>query len=251
MSIQVNNVKLAPVARIAHKYHFSSIEFWALQSLTVLHKQHTEPIPTSHLMQITETAVLCDSAELLDVVIVKWKRLLGEGKEVPVAIQVAERFNLRGLLGLAYNSMMLKGRAQWESDSRLTRTQRIRLLSGHYNLLKLCEELSSSPPRFTHDSTCIGQGKVHCKKAWTSLWKTIHSGKSGIIGQAVTLQSADLVGNMMMAESIVKALAEGSIPDDGLLDSMQDSCLKLALTSTEKKVKDMQDNLADLFTDIS
>ncbi|KAF8214901.1 hypothetical protein K438DRAFT_1659728 [Mycena galopus ATCC 62051] len=251
MTSQANVPQLIHLARIAHKYQFRSTQLWALNALTAYHSSTTGSPSVPNLVQITELSILCDCKELLNAAVIKWKRLLGEGRAVAVAIGVAERLNLRSLLGMAYYSMMLKGREAWDSDPQLNARQRIRLLSGHYNLTKLCEDLPSSPPRLTHDHSCVRKGK--CKNAFAAFWKLILTSKDGgLAGQVLKLQSVDLVAKVMLAESIIRAFAEGNIPALDLSESgeMHEKCLQIALHAAQDKVKEVQDNLVDLFSDV-
>ncbi|KAK7048637.1 BTB domain-containing protein [Favolaschia claudopus] len=251
MSAHANDLQLINLARIAHKYQFRSTENWALNSLTAYHSSTVGSPSVQNLVQITELSILCDCKALLNAAVAKWKRLLGEGRAVAVAINVAERLNLRSLLGISYYQMMLKGREAWDSDPQLNARQRIRLLSGHYNLIKLCEELPSCPPRLVHDHSCIRKGK--CKNAFAAFWKmTLTSKEGGLVGQVLKVQSADLLAKVMLAESIIRAYVEGNIPNLDLSESgeMHDKCLQIALRAAEDKVKEVQDNLVDLFSDV-
>jgi hypothetical protein len=247
---KANSLQLFHLSRITHKYQFRSIETWALNALTTC---YTRPIPAHSfdeadgpsLQQITELAALCEQRELLDAAIARWKRLLGEGKDIALALGVSERLNLRGLLGLSYYSMLLKGRDNWESDPLLTRSQHVRLLSGHYALGRLWERLPNEPPMLAHSTRCTGGSTVRCNQAWGALWKSIlDMGK-----QVLPLQYADVVGKMMLAESVIKALVEREIPTQGLLDGMP-WCKDNALVVTSAKVREIQDCLADYFSDV-
>ncbi|KAF9464112.1 hypothetical protein BDZ94DRAFT_1191536 [Collybia nuda] len=248
MTAEASDLKFIHLAQISHKYQFRSIEAWALQVLTSYYALGSVTPHIETLVQLTELAVLCDSSDLLNAAILKWKRMVGEGKALSTIIIVAERLNLRGVLGLAYHSMMLKGRSEWDADPLLSRSQRIRLLSGHYTLSQICSELPSTPPRLKHANSCLHRSQ--CKIGWAELWKTIHTTKEGgISSQIMKLQSADLLGRMMLAESIIKAFGEG-IPTEGLLDDIHEKCFKAALKTTQEKVKEIQENLVDWFSDV-
>ncbi|KAJ7274226.1 hypothetical protein C8J57DRAFT_1178375 [Mycena rebaudengoi] len=251
MTAQANDLQLIHLARIAHKYQFRSTELWALSALTTYHSSTSGSSSVQNLVQITELSMLCDCKPLLNAAVAKWKRLLGEGRAVAIAIGVAERLNLRALLGLAYYSMMLKGREVWDSDPQLNARQRIRLLSGHYNLIKLCEDLPSTPPRLTHDHSCVRKGK--CKNAFAGFWKTILTTKDGgLVGQVIKTQSAEILAKVMLAESIIRAFVEGNIPSQDWFESgeMHEKCLVIALHAAQDKVKEVQDGLVDWFSDV-
>lgn len=154
-----NPLQLFHLSRITHKYQFRSIETWALNALTACYTRSLSSSFDSqnpNLAQLTELAALCEQKELLDACINRWKRLLGEGKDVSLAINVSEKLGLRGLMGLAYHRMLLKGQDVWEQDEMLSRDQRVRLLSGHYKLGKLWERLPNEPPVLNHSTRCTG-----------------------------------------------------------------------------------------------
>lgn len=169
VSDEANCMQLVHIARLTHKYQFKSIETWASAALTRFYSRFgafdgistvasdTDDPQTPSLAQITELAGLCENQELLDAAVVKWRRLVLEGKDVALAIGIAESLNVRSLLGLAYHAMMLAGRANWEMEPLLDRNQRVRLLAGHYSLTKLWESLSANPPALTHTVRCTSQ----------------------------------------------------------------------------------------------
>ncbi|EGN98550.1 hypothetical protein SERLA73DRAFT_183611 [Serpula lacrymans var. lacrymans S7.3] len=247
---KANHLQLFNLSRITHKYQFRSIEAWALTALTNYYTRpsHSPSLDTSDepsLVQLTELASLCEQRDLLEAATVRWKRQLACGKDVGLAIGVAERLNLRGLLGLAYHAMLLQGREHWDADPLLTRSQRVRLLSGHYALGRLWERLPNEPPTLAHSPRCTGGAQVRCNQAWAALWRsTLDMGK-----QVLPLQYADILGKIMLAESVVKALVEREIPTQGMLDAMP-WCKDNALAATAGKVKEIQDTLADYFTDV-
>lgn len=247
---QANALQLFHLARITHKYQFRSVETWALNALTASYTR-TLPAPDDapagpSLVQLTELAALCEQRDLLDAAVARWKRLLRDGRDVALALGVAERLRIPGLLGPAYYAMLLKGRDAWEADALLTRAQRVRLLSGHYALGRLWERLPNEAPAMTHSTRCTGGGTVRCNQTWGAMWKLVLD-----LGRQmpVSLQYVDVVGKMMLAESTVKALVSGEIPTQGLLDEMP-HCRQNALVVTSAKVKEIQDGLAAYFVDV-
>jgi hypothetical protein len=121
-------------------------------------------------------------------------------QDVALAMGIAERLNIRPLLGLAYHTMLLRGREAWDADPHLTRAQRVRLLSGHYALTALWEALLSAAPPLAHGPRC--QSQARCAKAWAALW-----GRMLEIGaQVVALPHADVPGKLMLAQSFLRAL---------------------------------------------
>ncbi|KAG6377232.1 hypothetical protein JVT61DRAFT_1286 [Boletus reticuloceps] len=250
MTAKAISLKLFNLARITHKYEFRAIENWALDKLKTIYMRpvhsHIDDAEGPNLVQLTELASLCEQRDLLDAATARWKRLIVSGKDVALAIGMAERLNLRSLLGLAYHAMLLQGREVWDTDQLLTRTHRIRLLSGHYALGRLGERLPSEPPLLQHHPRCTGSAQVRCNQAWAGLWRsTLDMGKHGL-----PLQYADVIGKMMLGESTLKALIEREIPTHGLLDAMP-WCKENALVATAGKLKEIQESLADYFIDVA
>ncbi|OCH92656.1 hypothetical protein OBBRIDRAFT_791103 [Obba rivulosa] len=255
-----NCTQLLNLARITHKYQFRSIETWAL---SVLHIHYSRPgaldnmspmnAPMSllhppltdgpSLVQVTELAALCERPDLLEIATTRWKRLIGEGKDLALAIDIGERFNLRSMLGLAYHAMMLKGKAYWDIDAMLTREQRIRLLCGYYSLAKLWDTLPSQPPIITHNARCTSQQR--CMKAWGAVWKAVLEMGTQVIP---TLQREDVLAKFMLTESSMKALVEKEIQSQGILDGLP-HCKENALIATTMKVREFKETLADHFSD--
>ncbi|CAK5275679.1 unnamed protein product [Mycena citricolor] len=256
MSIPANETHFINLTRMAHKYQFRTTELWALTTLIHFHATASPNslVSVENLVRITELSTLCDSKELLDAATAQWKKLLIGGKALAAAINVAEQLDLRSLLGLAYYYMMLKGRDYWDADAQLTARQRIRLLSGHYNLVRASEDLPDSPPQINHDLQCMGKGQ--CKAAFAALWKfilTSNGGEPGLSGQVLPrMQSCDLIGKLMLGESILQTMIEGSIPPVDLSEWgwMHKKCKQNALAAMKDKVKDTQTRLADWFSDV-
>lgn len=259
---EANCSQLVNLARITHKYQFRSIETWSMNALhayysklgafdtpvtsppALPHPNQSTPEPTyPTLLQITELAALCERSDLLALAIARWKRQIGEGRDLALAIDIGERYNLRSILGLSYHAMMLKGKAAWEAESSLSRQQRIRLLCGYYSLCKLCDGLPNQPPALTHSQRCTSQQR--CNKAWGNLWKAVLETSSQIIP---TLQREDVLGRIMLAESMVKALTEKEIPSQGFLDGMP-HCKESAMFATSLRVREIRESLADYFFD--
>lgn len=266
MSPDANPSQLVALARITNKYQFRSLELWALGALNIYYSRPGafDDVPTTHppallpstlphtgsctpsqpsLVQLTELAALCERPDLLDAALARWKRLIGEGKDLALAITVGERFNLRQMLGLAYHAMMLKGKPSWDADAHLTRDQRIRLLCGYYSLAKLWDGLPAAPPLLTHTARCTSAAR--CSKSFAHMWKIMLETATQVIP---TLQREDVLGKVMVAESMMKALVQGDIPSQGLLDGVQ-NCKENALFATSVRIREIKDSLAEHFTD--
>ena len=249
--------KLSNVVRMAHKYHYTTTEAWALGVL--LGRFSSQPAASMSipvLVQITEVAVLCEDKPLLDAVRMRWKGLIGMTKDLAVAINVMGRLGIRDLEGLAYYGMLFQGRERWDSDPGLTRDQRIRLLSGYHNITKASETLTVTPPRFDHSSTC--DEEPECEEAWRNLWKSITALDSGdgggpsVLSQMLVHDKMDLMGRLMMAVSLVTAFEAKNSPNisDPAVEFGWSECIGAALSATIRMSKDTQQNLMDFFEDV-
>ena len=278
MTADADCTQLVNLVRITHKYQFRSIMTWALSAL---HHYYSRPgafddivttnsatsagppsaanpptLPhtgglaasgsSSHpptLEQLTELAALCERGDLLEATLTRWKRLIGEGRDLVLAISVGERFNLRPIVGLAYHALMLRGKTAWDAERALTRAQRVRLLAGYYSLSKLWDVLPTQAPPLTHGARCTSQQR--CAKAWGALWKTtLETGTQVLPG----LAREDVLGKVMLAESMMKALVEREIPSQGFLDGMP-HCRESALVATSMRMREIKEGLADCFSD--
>ena len=278
MTAEADCTQLANLVRITHKYQFRNIMTWALSALyhyysrpgafddilttlpssnapTPLTTTHHPPMVTagglpaassSHpptLMQLTELAALCERADLLECTLVRWKRLIGEGRDLVLAVTIGERFNLRPAVGLAYHALMLRGKTAWDAERALTRAQRVRLLAGYYSLSKLWDVLPAQAPPLTHGARCTSQQR--CAKAWGALWRTVlETGTQVMPG----LAREDVLGKIMLAESMMKALVEREIPSQGFLDGMP-HCRENAMVATTMRMREIKESLADYFSD--
>ncbi|KIM66809.1 hypothetical protein SCLCIDRAFT_1210863 [Scleroderma citrinum Foug A] len=247
---KANPLQLFNLARISHKYEFRSIEAWALNALTLaytrpMHPPNTKDGEGPSLEQLTELASLCEQRDLLEAATQRWKRRLASGKDISLAINVAERLNLRALLGRAYYVMLLQGREVWDTDGHLTRSQIIRLLSGHYSLGRLWDRLPHEPPALVHSPRCMGATLVRCNQAWSGLWKSMMDiGKQGLL-----LHYPDVEGKLILAEGMLKTLIDRDTPTPGMLEAMP-WCRDQALIAMAGKVKEIQESLADYFVDV-
>ncbi|KAK1229922.1 hypothetical protein PQX77_007021 [Marasmius sp. AFHP31] len=255
-STQSDVVRFIHLARIAHKYSFRTTENWALHVLTVcqtnsdiMPKANSTPI----LTQLTEVAVLCNHEELHEAVEPMWADLLftGQTEDIISAMTVADKLNLRPLLGLAYYLMMLKGREEWNNSnlkSALTREQKIRLLSGYYNISRACEALPTNAPTLVHHPTCFMQGR--CSEAWQSIWTTmIFKMMSDGGSTTLRIQNVDLLRKLHLANHLLEKLLNGEATMD-VPGTMNKSCLRNGLKASEDKVNDVLYGLADCFVEL-
>ncbi|EPQ50974.1 hypothetical protein GLOTRDRAFT_49425 [Gloeophyllum trabeum ATCC 11539] len=259
---EANPVLLFNLARITHKYQFKSILAWALGALVTFYSRSGafDALPgpgdagcaggAPTLVQLTELAALCECADLLDAAVRKWREQIADGKDVALAIGMAERLSIRPLMGLAYNAMLLKGRAAWDAEPLLSREQRVRLLSGHYALSRLWEKLPLAPPALSHNVRCASPPR--CGKAWAALWRdALEKG-----AQILPVRYVDVLGKLRVAEGIVRTVLDvelGAGAGAGTQDSgvaIAACCKEAALAATSLKLREVEEGLAEHFTDV-
>ncbi|KII86612.1 hypothetical protein PLICRDRAFT_699924 [Plicaturopsis crispa FD-325 SS-3] len=184
-SVGTNILRLTNLARIAHKYQFETLENWALGTLCRSYPPTMENLFRSYpptlssstsptLEEVTEVAALCKHHLLSRRLTSTWYSLLDQGRDVAIAMRVSERLDFQDLMGRAYYTMMLKGRAAWNDDPDLTYEQRVRLLSGFYNISHLWEIFPLDLPSKTiaplplHDKRCQegGTRRLYCDEYW-------------------------------------------------------------------------------------
>ncbi|KAK7681595.1 hypothetical protein QCA50_015328 [Cerrena zonata] len=126
---QADVVRLVDIARVSYKYHFKSLEAWALDAINdhVNRKDSalfTFPSPSpsgfaisrgtfqansTQLSQLIRLAQLCDHERLLSTMITLLKRMMSQGIEYAhLAMTLADELDLRTLRGVAYLEVMQK-----------------------------------------------------------------------------------------------------------------------------------------------
>ncbi|KAG5220494.1 BTB domain-containing protein [Salix suchowensis] len=128
--------RFVDLATISHKYQFITMEKWALNTLVALYIH--QGCAYDMLDRLTAVAVMCDYKPLLDIVLVQWRRSIGEGFGLLNAAEVFQRHGLHDLLGLTYLALLCKKRHEWPADNKHV----IRLLNG----LSLRRQLAARAP---------------------------------------------------------------------------------------------------------
>ncbi|TFK33027.1 hypothetical protein BDQ12DRAFT_691724 [Crucibulum laeve] len=234
------------IARLANKYHFATTETWALEAIPGYFNRIDTQLVVADLIPATEVAFLCEHDELKKLTVSRWKHYLGEPTDIVAAINISEKLNIPDLLGEAYHRMMLLGREVW--DSSLTASQRIRLLSGFYNIYKICESLGSNEPKYVHANSCPNH--FQCYNDWTEIWNIIHKSDGGIIEQLMSIQKFDLLGKLMLTESIMKNMIDDDPSMRRLAASIAKPCLIRAYEATQCKLAETRSNLANYFANV-
>lgn len=250
---------LLNIASITNKYHFASIESWAVDALyNVVSGLHGTPLhdlsifSSVRMARILEVALLCGHQRLKEFVVKTWtKRILQRNLRPFLALAVAEKYELRGLLGVAYYVQLMDMEEGFEMDKveekdgatnedgiSLTPEQKIRLLSGHWSLTQLWERLRTSPPTFTRPDGCTYH-QHGCLSTWTTVWATV--GKSE---QTLRFRTADVVTRL-------RSIEEQLCVHTDLQCALTPQCKRRALLAVKATIKEVQDGLADHFVDLA
>ncbi|KDQ12238.1 hypothetical protein BOTBODRAFT_67452 [Botryobasidium botryosum FD-172 SS1] len=159
---------VADVARLAHKYDLNEYESWGTECLS-----HFLPfLPASDLRvySILRAAILCHDEVLQQSALQRIRNGIRDHLYDPIdAIKVADDLGFRPLIGLAYYYTLSNARERvdsWMSHPELTRDQRIRLMSGHCQLVALGQRQRRILP--SHPHFCQLQSRARCEATWKS-----------------------------------------------------------------------------------
>ncbi|KAF7314524.1 hypothetical protein MKEN_00925500 [Mycena kentingensis (nom. inval.)] len=191
--------------------------------------------------QLIDTAIQTSDDELLDTTVAVWSaRIRTNDAPCVPAIIAADMHELSSLRGLAYYmhvqtmladaGMNARGATAFQTDlSRLNNAQVTRLLSGHWSLVSLCEQLRRVPTKFI--CACGGT----CAKTWAERWSAAaRSERVGAIRAAALLS---LLGTMQQMLGVDAELAAG----------MGKECRKAALEAFTSRARELEDGLPDHF----
>jgi len=244
-SNQADIDQLVRIAEITNKYHFCSLEGWAVEAMhKVLSGVYGSPtfVPTTsdRLSRILEMSIICNHTKLRDFVVARWTSLiLSRELEPTIALLVADKYCLRLLLGVAYYVQLMAVGNGFVVNDGLSREQRIRLMSGHWSLVNLWDRLRVSPPKFEKGANGCVYHNNGCVSIWTAIWLEV--GKSE---KTLAFGTADVMGRLRCMEEQLSWNQE-------LATSLTPQCRKAALAALQEVVKDVEERLADHFDDVS
>ncbi|KAF7298658.1 hypothetical protein MIND_00813000 [Mycena indigotica] len=194
--------------------------------------------------RLVETAISIKHDALLDVTIAAWASRIrvGEAPCIP-AIIAADTHELPSLRGIAYyhhvQTMVAeqgtnqRGATTFQTEQlvKLSNGQVTRVLSGHWSLVSLCEQLKRTALPFLAGPDCT-RG---CTKVWVERWSVAAmSEKSFRIRAAALLTLLETMQQLMKADKEVK-------------QGMCGECRKSAIAALEKRAKELEEGLADHF----
>ncbi|KAF8530965.1 hypothetical protein JB92DRAFT_320031 [Gautieria morchelliformis] len=125
------------LAKISHKYDFRGLEAWATSGLRRL-MQTNPSVRRVQAVALLDTFCLSNCANAANFMLETVKEMLVtktcSTADITAFINIGQRYNLPGLTTRGYYAMMLRSRSEWESEVTFSRTDRRRLLNGHYTL---------------------------------------------------------------------------------------------------------------------
>ncbi|KAH9947432.1 hypothetical protein B0H21DRAFT_691983 [Amylocystis lapponica] len=257
-TVKADIAQLLTIAEATNKWHFASVEAWAIDAVyNVTSGVHGAPAhdlahcTSAKLARVLAVALLCGHARLRDFAVDKWThRILARELRPAPALAIADRHGLPGLAGIAYYVQLMEmgpnfaiAHADGVEDEAgeavvLSREQRLRLLSGHWSLVRLWEHVRTAPPKFQRPDGCTYH-QQGCLSTWAAVWLEV--GKSET---TLRYSGADVVGRLRsMEEQLSMHVDLGS--------SLTPQCKRRALLALKATVKEVQDGLADHFADLT
>ncbi|KAI8994180.1 hypothetical protein BD414DRAFT_481654 [Trametes punicea] len=268
--------RLLTICEMTNKYHFASIENWAIDAVyNVVSGLHGPPQPQYHLNTCTsswmrrllEVAVLCGHERLRDFVASRWVDRITARDLRPVhALDIAARSSTRNLEGIAYyvqllemgpgfdpgvvedgemysreqldgsSTAALNGEARIGTLAVLTREQKQRLLLGHWSLTRLWERLRTTPPTFERPDGCTYH-QHGCVSTWTQVWREV--GRTELV---LRLPVVDVVGRLREMMALLRVNAD-------LTCALSPQCKRAALLALSKIITEVKADLASHFSD--
>ncbi|RPD62269.1 hypothetical protein L226DRAFT_568929 [Lentinus tigrinus ALCF2SS1-7] len=226
------------------------------------------------MKRLLEVALLCGHKPLSEYVVDKWVERIHKHDLRPVhALEIADRSRIRRLQGAAYYVQLREmgdafdpgvtedgteyarsqlgatatalaangedGNSQKKTGTPavLTPAQRQRLLSGHWSLTRLWEQLRASPPKFQRPDGCTYH-QHGCLRTWATVWLDV--GKT-----ETTLRCApvDVLGRLRAMEQQLYMHADLSC-------ALTPQCKRTALRALKVLVEEVEEGLADHFVDL-
>ncbi|KDQ62746.1 hypothetical protein JAAARDRAFT_701708 [Jaapia argillacea MUCL 33604] len=240
---------LLTIAEITNKYHFATIETWAVDALyNVLSGAYGTPsnelasCSSDRIARVLEIAILCNHHRLRDNVIAQWtNRILSRTLWPGPALTFSDKYNLRSLQGVAYYVQLMESRTtpgECHLDDTLSRDQRVRLLSGSWSLVNLWDVLRTTPPTFDRPDGCTYH-QHGCLSVWNSQW--LAAGKHE---KTLKYRSSDVLGRLRCMQDILLANSDlGSL--------LTPQCRAAALKALVVLMEDIEERLADHFVDLT
>jgi hypothetical protein len=266
----VSLARLIDIAYVSNKHNFLSIQKWSLEVIQRTVDQKPSPIfppaPRSYIFsppplspdswdlppciaqiaQLLKLAHTCAHATLLSTMVNLLRQLMNVSIHYAyLSMALADRLDLRALRGVAYLEVMHRcnivrrlGEPEQGGDSVLSPihpAQRLKLLTGHFRLSRLWEELRAHPLPFEHSSSCRATWhQSGCTEAYTEWWKEKTRTES-----VLALGAADVVGRLRMLAKEFDLWGSATY--------MHHDCRLAAQRAVSDKIKTIEEALGDYF----
>ncbi|TFK34741.1 hypothetical protein BDQ12DRAFT_737979 [Crucibulum laeve] len=252
--------KLIRLVSISNKYHFITLEKWAIDRIT----KHCSNITSNHFLhscsqELFETmlslAVTCHAYPLRKDIETAWlQRLKNDSSMLSEALNVASRLGLREFQGVAYYQQLVavnssasqSGIVSVPPKIKLTDAQMICLFTGSWSLTRHWNKIvPRNPPILERASDCNINSHSSCIHQWTQAWKHItenwgSSNSSQVFDPLEMLQTAKISCNARLGGN-----NQGNI--FGLFEIITPSCRTLAVNKFGLLHQDIKDSLAEHF----
>lgn len=278
--------RLLTIAEMKNKYHFASIELWAVDALhNVLSGLYGDPQPqydlrycsSAWMKRVLEVALLCKHDALRNYVVERWVERIFARELRPVhAFEIADRGGIRRLLGCAYYVQLLEMGDSFDpgviEDGKQYSRSRLRTVTialngdGNGN-----DGTSMSAPTSTAASLTCEQRERLLSGAWSlaQLWETLRTTppmfqrpdeckchKQGCLSTwRVAWREAGKAEATLKHRSgdvlgRLRAMQEQLVVHENL-SSLTPECRRSALAALKRTIKEVQEDLADHFSNLT
>lgn len=241
--------RLITIASITHKYHFPSIESWAMELIynsascpTVSPCYSSSDLCT----RVLEVAVTTNHVGLRDIMVENWISQILRGTLPPTpALAIADKHKLRTLQGASYYMKLIgtaaittsTGGMRLPEDPSLNSAQSLRLLNGYFSLVATWERLRLSPPTYLPPGACAAHAQ--CQNLWSSRWFKCSKSED-----VLKIGSADILGKLTLMFDKLKAEDSSGRPISYSL-----GCRTAALEAAAATIRRLSDELYNHFFD--
>ncbi|THV02969.1 hypothetical protein K435DRAFT_817423 [Dendrothele bispora CBS 962.96] len=232
---------------------------------------------TESLTRLIQLAQLCNHERLLNTMINLLRQLMSKSLQYAyLAMKLADDLDIRALRGSAYLEVMQKSvvvrkpspsasststttttMEEAEGSSKdserevtlkegsidpqgrlvISPSQRLRLLSGYWNLTRQWEKLRTHPPVFAHSSSCGASWHHHgCTQSWVEFWKEKTKGE-GVLEMGL----ADVLGRLRKVQKDYEKWGSATY--------MHHDCRLAARRCIGELVRGVEEKLPDYFGD--
>ncbi|KAF8963026.1 hypothetical protein BDZ97DRAFT_1702033 [Flammula alnicola] len=241
--------RLSQIIKLNRKYDIPKMLDWVTDTVhrTATNAVFMESCSSASLTLLVEIAKENKYTKTLDAVVRKWcDRILNKSTPSVPAIQIADKYELQELGGVAYyvhvqdmldrqTGFTEKGATQLRADPKLNNGQVMRLLTGYWSLVSLWERLRLKPIELPMAASCSAEAHVKCAATWERRCISA-AGWKRILG----INSADIL-------ALLACLRDQLSNDDDLKAATNPECRLAGLEALKALRTKTQAGLADHF----